>query len=182
MSQRFCSASRCRLWINRRPSCTRSTPRRGSHTARTILIAAGVGAFSAKTLPLPNAASFEKRGLYYFVKEVSAFRGKNVLIVGGGDSAVDWANMLAPVAQKVTLIHRRNEFRAHEDSVAQMRRSPVDIGRFTSSSPWMARANWRRPPFLQSAPRPRKRSSRRGPGQYRVSQFAGADQGLGTGS
>ena len=102
----------------------------GPHLARTVLIAAGVGAFSPKTLPLPNAAQYEKRGLHYFVKEVGVFRSKKVLIVGGGDSAVDWANMLAPVAAKVTLIHRRDQFRAHEDSVAQMLRTPVHVRTF----------------------------------------------------
>ncbi|HWE01788.1 MAG TPA: NAD(P)/FAD-dependent oxidoreductase [Tepidisphaeraceae bacterium] len=103
---------------------------KGSHGARAILIAAGMGAFSAKTLPLPNAAGYEGRGLHYFVKEVAAFQGKRVLIVGGGDSAVDWANTLGPVAQHVTLIHRRDQFRAHEDSVAQMMKSTVKIRTF----------------------------------------------------
>jgi len=103
---------------------------KGSHSARTVLIAAGVGAFTAKTLPLPNAASYEGRGLHYFVKKLEIFRDKRVLIVGGGDSAVDWANALHPVAQKVTLIHRRSEFRAHEDSVQQMLRSPVLVRTF----------------------------------------------------
>src|SRR5437016_1925971 len=96
---------------------------KGGHRARAVLISAGVGAFQAKTLPLPNAAAFEGRGLHYFVKELDAFRGKRVLIVGGGDSAVDWANMLAPVAERLTLIHRRDQFRAHEESVEKMRQT-----------------------------------------------------------
>src|SRR4030095_14877041 len=62
-----------------------------------------------------------------FVRPRDVFQAKRVLIVGGGDSAVDWANMLAPVAGQVTLIHRRDQFRAHEDSVAKMRQSPVRI-------------------------------------------------------
>ena len=103
---------------------------KGAHAARTILIAAGVGAFTAKTLPLPNAVEYEGKGLHYFVKQVEVFRGKRVLIVGGGDSAVDWANTLAPVAAKVTLIHRRDQFRAHEDSVQQMLKSPVHVRTF----------------------------------------------------
>jgi thioredoxin reductase (NADPH) len=103
---------------------------KGSHVARSILIAAGMGAFSAKTLPLPNAKGYEGRGLHYFVKEVGVFRGKRILIVGGGDSAVDWANTLGPVAQHVTLIHRRDQFRAHEDSVVQMMKSPVKVRTF----------------------------------------------------
>ncbi|HEX8524831.1 MAG TPA: NAD(P)/FAD-dependent oxidoreductase [Tepidisphaeraceae bacterium] len=102
----------------------------GMHRARTILIAAGVGAFAPKTLPIPGAERYVGHGLFYFVKDVESFRGKRVLIVGGGDSAVDWANALAPVASKLTLIHRRDQFRAHEDSVAKMKRQPIDIRLF----------------------------------------------------
>lgn len=97
------------------------------HRARTILIAAGVGAFQPKTLPLPNAAQYEGRGLYYFVNRIDQFKGKKILIVGGGDSAVDWANTLSPIAASTTLIHRRDQFRAHEDSVEKLRRSPTRI-------------------------------------------------------
>jgi len=95
------------------------TPK-GSHGARSIIISAGVGAFQPKMLGLSNAHGFEGRGLHYFVKDLASFAGKKVLIVGGGDSAVDWANMLAPIAGQLTLIHRRDQFRAHEDSVAKM--------------------------------------------------------------
>lgn len=100
---------------------------RGVHLARAIIIAAGVGAFVPRKLSLPEAGQFEQRGLHYFVKSIEPFHGKRVLIVGGGDSAVDWANMLAPVAANVTLIHRRDQFRAHEDSVARMRATSTRI-------------------------------------------------------
>jgi thioredoxin reductase (NADPH) len=70
------------------------TTARAVHRARAVLIAAGVGAFNPKKLPLPNAAQFEGRGLHYFVKSLEMFRGSKVLIVGGGDSAIDWANAL----------------------------------------------------------------------------------------
>jgi thioredoxin reductase (NADPH) len=100
---------------------------KAQHRARSVLIAAGVGSFQPKTLPLPEAAGFEGRGLHYFVKKIESFRGRRVLIVGGGDSAVDWANMLSPVAQQLTLIHRRHQFRAHEDSVARMRAGATKI-------------------------------------------------------
>lgn len=103
---------------------------KSTHPARTVLIAAGVGAFQPRTLPLPNAAQYVGHGLYYFVDQIEAFRDKRVLIVGGGDSAVDWANMLAPVAAHVTLIHRRDVFRAHEESVTRMRQTPTDIKTF----------------------------------------------------
>jgi thioredoxin reductase len=99
----------------------------GEHPTRTILIAAGIGAFQAKTLPLSNAREYEGNGLYYFAKSLEDFRGKRLLIVGGGDSAVDWANTLAPLAKQVTLIHRRDQFRAHEDSVAKMRQGTTKI-------------------------------------------------------
>jgi thioredoxin reductase (NADPH) len=98
-----------------------------SHRARAILIAAGVGSFQPKTLPLKEAESFQGRGLHYFVKKLDVFQDARVLIVGGGDSAVDWANMLAPITAEQTLIHRRDGFRAHEDSVTRMRQTKTDI-------------------------------------------------------
>jgi thioredoxin reductase (NADPH) len=70
---------------------------------------------------------FHGHGLHYFVKELAPFKGQRILIVGGGDSAVDWANALSPLASQLTLIHRRDQFRAHEDSVAKMRRSQALI-------------------------------------------------------
>jgi thioredoxin reductase (NADPH) len=96
---------------------------KGAHAARSVLIAAGVGSFQPKTLPLPGVDRFHGHGLHYFVKELAPFKGQRILIVGGGDSAVDWANALSPLASQLTLIHRRDQFRAHEDSVAKMRRS-----------------------------------------------------------
>ncbi|HRK32200.1 MAG TPA: NAD(P)/FAD-dependent oxidoreductase [Tepidisphaeraceae bacterium] len=92
-----------------------------THHARSVVICAGMGSFSPKKLPIPNEPQLIGRGLYYFVKSMEEFRGKRVLVVGGGDSAVDWANMLHPIAASVTLIHRRDGFRAHEDSVEKMR-------------------------------------------------------------
>ena len=78
---------------------------------------------------MANAPHYEGKGLHYFVKSIAGFKDKKVLIVGGGDSAVDWANMLAPVAQ-VTLIHRRDQFRAHEDSVVKMKQTSAKIRTF----------------------------------------------------
>src|SRR5205823_5175205 len=97
------------------------------HQARSVLIATGIGAFQPKTLPLPNAGQLLGHGLDYLVRELTAFAGQRVLIVGGGDSAVDWANMLSPIASELTLIHRRDQFRAHEDSVRQMHDSKTPI-------------------------------------------------------
>ncbi len=93
---------------------------RQSHRARLICICAGVGSFTPRSLPIENAEQWIGKGLSYFVKRVEDFRDKKVLLVGGGDSAVDWANMLAPITAEQTLIHRRDKFRAHEDSVVKM--------------------------------------------------------------
>jgi len=65
--------------------------------------------------------------LHYFVNDLQGFRDKRILIVGGGDSAVDWANMVSPLAAATTLIHRRDGFRAHEQSVERMRNGPTKI-------------------------------------------------------
>jgi thioredoxin reductase (NADPH) len=103
---------------------------KGTHLAKAVILAAGVGAFQPKTLPLSNAKQYEGAGLHYFVKSIAVFEKKKVLIVGGGDSAVDWANMLAPVADCVTVIHRRDQFRAHEDSVVKMKQTSCRIKTF----------------------------------------------------
>lgn len=95
--------------------------------ARSVLLAAGIGAFKAKSLPLPNIEQLEGKVVHYSVKNTAAFKDQRVLIIGGGDSAVDWANHLAGVAASVHLIHRRDEFRAHEGSVTQMRAGPTRI-------------------------------------------------------
>jgi thioredoxin reductase (NADPH) len=93
---------------------------RAAHPARAILVAAGIGSFAPKLLSLANAHDYEGHGLHYFVRDLATFRGRRILIVGGGDSAVDWANTLSDIAT-VTLIHRRDQFRAHEDSVRRMK-------------------------------------------------------------
>lgn len=90
------------------------------HLSRTAIIAAGVGAFVPRGLDLPDVKRMEGRGVYYFVKDLEAFRGKRVLVVGGGDTALDWASSLLGVASEVSLIHRRGTFRAHEQSVKEI--------------------------------------------------------------
>ncbi|HQX76818.1 MAG TPA: NAD(P)/FAD-dependent oxidoreductase, partial [Thermoflexales bacterium] len=106
------------------------TTNKGVHYTRAVLICAGVGAFQPKKLPQPELAQYEGKGLYYSVKSKADFRGKNVLVVGGGDSAVDWALNLKDYAKKVTLIHRRDGFRAHDSSVTALKMSPVDVKLF----------------------------------------------------
>lgn len=97
------------------------------HTAKAVIITAGAGAFEPKRLDLPEARRYEKKNLHYFIQDLASFKGKRVLVSGGGDSAVDWAMMLEPVAEQVTLIHRRDKFRAHEHSVEQLMKSKVQV-------------------------------------------------------
>ncbi|WP_124726681.1 NAD(P)/FAD-dependent oxidoreductase [Staphylospora marina] len=98
-----------------------------THYARSVIITAGCGAFEPRRLDVPGAERFESSNLHYFVTDKQSFAGKDVLIAGGGDSAVDWALMLEPIAKSVTLIHRRDKFRAHEHSVRQLQESSVRI-------------------------------------------------------
>ncbi|BCU67676.1 ferredoxin--NADP(+) reductase [Sulfolobales archaeon HS-7] len=87
---------------------------------KTVLLAAGIGIIQPSRLGAKGEVDYENKGVYYAVKRKKDFAGKKVLVIGGGDSAVDWALMLAPLAQSVTLIHRRDQFRAHESSVKQL--------------------------------------------------------------
>jgi thioredoxin reductase (NADPH) len=90
--------------------------------ARCIFIAAGVGAFGPNRPPLKDIEAYEGKSVFYLVKRREAFRGKRIVIAGGGDSAVDWANSLAELAAKVYVVHRRPKFRAAPESVAMMER------------------------------------------------------------
>ncbi len=87
------------------------------HRAKAIAIAGGLGTFEPRKPDLENIATYEDNGVEYFVKDPERYRGKRVVIAGGGDSALDWSIFLANVADEVTLIHRRNEFRGALDSV-----------------------------------------------------------------
>jgi thioredoxin reductase (NADPH) len=88
---------------------------------KVVVIAAGGGSFMPKKPPIPGIDAYEGSSVFYSVKKMEAFRGKNILIIGGGDSALDWVNNLHPVANSMTLLHRRDEFRAAPDSVNKMR-------------------------------------------------------------
>ncbi len=93
--------------------------------AGAVLITAGIGKFSPR--PLPAQGEWLGRGLEFFVPSFAPYAGKDVVIVGGGDSAFDWAVHLEPVARSVTLVHRRDAFRAHERTVQQVQDSSVRI-------------------------------------------------------
>ncbi|WP_405970571.1 NAD(P)/FAD-dependent oxidoreductase [Streptomyces sp. NBC_00988] len=93
--------------------------------AGAVLITAGIGHFTPR--PLPALDTFAGSGVHHVVAEAETYTGRHVVIVGGGDSAVDWANALVPYARQVTLVHRRKRFRAHEQSVTRLMDSTVRI-------------------------------------------------------
>ncbi|RST74081.1 NAD(P)/FAD-dependent oxidoreductase [Siminovitchia acidinfaciens] len=97
------------------------------HFSKTIIITAGNGAFQPRKLKIEGEEEFEETNLHYSVQNLAQFEGKRVAIFGGGDSAVDWALMLEPIAEKVTVVHRRDKFRAHEHSVELLQQSKVEI-------------------------------------------------------
>lgn len=99
---------------------------KGYRRSRAIIIAAGVGAFEPTRLTAAGVEKLEGKGIHYFAKHIEDFRDKNVVIVGGGDSAVDWALTLEPIAQSVRVIHR-SKFRAHESAVANLVSSSVHL-------------------------------------------------------
>src|ERR1700754_3314169 len=88
---------------------------------KVVVIAAGGGSFQPKRPPVPGIEAYEGKSVFYAVRKMEQFRGKNLLIVGGGDSALDWTLNLQPLAKRVTLLHRRDDFRAAPHSVDQMR-------------------------------------------------------------
>ncbi|TWT16412.1 NAD(P)/FAD-dependent oxidoreductase [Streptococcus sp. sy010] len=99
---------------------------KAQHQSRAIILACGNGAFAPRKLGLEGEENYAEQNLYYHVKHLEDFVDKDVVICGGGDSAVDWANSLADLAKSVTLVHRRDAFRAHEHSVAALEQSKVE--------------------------------------------------------
>ena len=94
--------------------------------AKAVVIAAGVGSFQPRPIRVPNAEEFEGRSLHYRVRDPEQFHGKRLAILGGGDSALDWVLELAGKAERITLVHRRDEYRAMPDSVAKMKKLVAD--------------------------------------------------------
>jgi thioredoxin reductase (NADPH) len=105
---------------------------------KTVVIAAGGGSFQPKRPPVPGIEAYEGTSVFYAVRKMDDFRDRRVLIVGGGDSALDWTLNLAPIAKSLTLLHRRDQFRAAPDSVNKMRALLADgkielkLGQITS--------------------------------------------------
>jgi thioredoxin reductase len=93
--------------------------------AKAVIVTGGIGTFNPR--PLPGGAAWEGRGLEYIVPTYLPYAGKDVVVVGGGDSAVDWALGLEGVARSVTLVHRREEFRAHAHSVKLLKDSSIAV-------------------------------------------------------
>jgi thioredoxin reductase (NADPH) len=108
------------------PDCVEVTTVDGrALRARAVLVCGGIGNFVPRELP--TGSEYAGRGLRYFVPRLAELAGQDVVIVGGGDSAVDWALSLEPVAASVTLVHRRPQFRAHARSVEQLHASSVEV-------------------------------------------------------
>ncbi len=99
---------------------------RGRHLGKAVIIATGIGAFSPNKLNVPGVPEFEGKGLYYYVREPLDFKGQRIVIIGGGDTAVDWALHLKDIASKTYLVHRRDVFRAHERSVEALMASNIE--------------------------------------------------------
>ena len=100
---------------------------KGEHLSKTVVIAGGVGAFTLRKLPTPGLNELDGKGVYYVVKQVEDFRDKQVLIVGGGDTALDWAIGLEHLAKKITLIHRLDVWQGHEDTIDKVYGSSIDV-------------------------------------------------------
>jgi len=97
----------------------------GTDRGASVSVAAGIGAFTPRVLPC--ALPYQGRGVTYHIPRLEAHRGQRVVVVGGGDSAIDWALALVPIAETVTLVHRSSRFRAHEHSINQLRSSSVRV-------------------------------------------------------
>lgn len=98
---------------------------KGEHVTKAVIITAGNGAFQPRLLEIEGTKQLPN--IHYFVTDLTKFSGRRVAVLGGGDSAVDWAMMLEPVAKEVTIIHRRDKFRAHEHSVELLNKSSVQV-------------------------------------------------------
>lgn len=101
-----------------------TTDKDTSITCTAVIIAAGCGAFGPNRPPMSGLEQYEGRHVHYMVGQRDAFKDQTLVIAGGGDSAVDWANALSPIAKHIYFVHRRDKFRAAPESVAQMQAKP----------------------------------------------------------
>src|SRR5881392_927384 len=114
--------------LERIPSGFRVRTREGNaYETRTILLAMGMGLFEPKRLDVPGEAELEGKGVEYRVRDRREFKGKRVVVVGGGDSALEIALEIVAAAKKVILVHRREEFRAMEKNVEAVMESPIQV-------------------------------------------------------
>lgn len=97
------------------------------YLTKSILLTAGVGAFQPRKIGLGIESEFEGETLHYGIRDLEVFKDKKIVVLGGGDSAVDWALMLEKIGSTVTLVHRRNRFTAHETNVDQLMQSTVNV-------------------------------------------------------
>ncbi|MDO4604189.1 MAG: NAD(P)/FAD-dependent oxidoreductase [Limosilactobacillus ingluviei] len=107
--------------------CFTITTDQATYRAKAVLVALGKGAFTPRPLALPGAAELDDQQLSYFVTQKADFAGQDVVVLGGGDSAIDMALMLEPVAKSVKLVHRRDQFRALPKMVSDLQASAVEI-------------------------------------------------------
>lgn len=117
---------------------------------RAVIVAAGSGAFGPNRPPLPDIERYEGRGVFYMVARREDFRGKRIVIAGGGDSAVDWALSLSELAEKVYVVHRRAKFRAAPENVARMQRLAAESDRVEIVVPYQLHALEGRGEVLES--------------------------------
>lgn len=101
------------------------TTNKGTHATKTVIIAMGAGAFKARPLEIENADHFDN--IHYHVSNIQQYADQNVVVLGGGDSAVDWSLAFDKIAKKTTIVHRREAFRALEHSMADLKASDVEI-------------------------------------------------------
>ncbi len=116
-------------------SFTVTTSKHNTINCKAIIIAAGCGAFGPNRPPLDRIEEFEGKSVFYSIRSKAEFANKNVVIAGGGDSAVDWALSLAPIAKKVFVVHRRDKFRCAPESADQMKKL-ADLGKIEMVIPY----------------------------------------------
>lgn len=99
----------------------------GDHYSKTVIITAGNGAYVPRTLDIPNIKELEGKGIYYYLTRFDHLRDKRVLIIGGGNTAVDWALSLLGIASRITVAHRMAKFKAHEAMLEEVMNSDVEL-------------------------------------------------------